>query len=145
MPLENSWTQQAAAQARLYVVQTGEKFIQRCMLMTTSPGDLVLDPTCGSGTTALVAEQWGRRWITCDTSRVAVALARTRLMSAKYPYYLLSDSPEGLKKESELVGKLPPNIKTESDIKKGFLYKRVPHITLGSIANNPEIKEIGRA
>jgi adenine-specific DNA-methyltransferase len=135
------WMDTAPATDMRYVVETNTKVVQRLMLACTSPGDLVLDPTCGSGTTALVAEQWGRRWITCDTSRVAVALARTRLMSAKYPYYLLSDSPEGLKKESELVGKLPPNIKTESDIKKGFLYKRVPHITLGSIANNPEIKE----
>jgi adenine-specific DNA-methyltransferase len=107
--------------------------------MTTDPGDLVLDPTCGSGTTAYVAEQWGRRWITCDTSRVALALARTRLMAAKYPYYLLADSPEGIKKESELTGKMPPEYKTEGDIRKGFVYKRVPHVTLKSIANNPDI------
>ena len=109
--------------------------------MTTDPGDLVLDPTCGSGTTAYVSEQWGRRWITIDTSRVALALARTRLMSARFPYYLLADSPEGIKKEAELTGKTPPEYKTESDIKKGFVYKRVPHITLKSIANNPDIKE----
>ena len=109
--------------------------------MTTDPGDLVLDPTCGSGTTAYVAEQWGRRWITCDTSRVALALARTRLMAAKYPYYLLADSPEGIKKEAELTGKMPPEYKTEDDIRKGFVYKRVPHVTLKSIANNPDIKE----
>ncbi len=109
--------------------------------MTTDPGDLVLDPTCGSGTTAYVSEQWGRRWITIDTSRVALALARTRLMAAKYPYYLLTDSPEGIAKEAELSGKTPPSYKTEGDIKKGFVYKRVPHITLKSIANNPEIKE----
>ena len=109
--------------------------------MTTDPGDLVLDPTCGSGTTAFVAEQWGRRWITCDTSRVALALARTRLMGAKYPYYLLADSPEGIKKESELTGKIPPEHNTEDDIRKGFVYKRVPHVTLKSIANNPDIKE----
>jgi adenine-specific DNA-methyltransferase len=109
--------------------------------MTTDPGDLVLDPTCGSGTTAYVAEQWGRRWITCDTSRVALALARTRLMAAKYPYYLLADSQEGVKKETELTGKLPPDYKTESDIRKGFVYKRVPHVTLKSIANNTDIKE----
>ena len=109
--------------------------------MTTDPGDLVLDPTCGSGTTAYVAEQWGRRWITFDTSRVALALARTRLMAAKYPYYLLADSPEGIKKEAELTGKMPPEYKTEDDIRKGFVYKRVPHVTLKSIANNPDIKE----
>jgi adenine-specific DNA-methyltransferase len=112
------------------------------MLMTTDPGDLVLDPTCGSGTTAYVAEQWGRRWITIDTSRVALALARTRLMSARYPYYLLADSPEGVKKEAEITGRTPPDYKTEGDIKKGFVYKRVPHITLRSIANNPEIDSI---
>ena len=117
------------------------KVIERCLLMTTDPGDLVLDPTCGSGTTAYVAEQWGRRWITSDTSRVALALARTRLMAAKYPYYLLADSPEGIKKEAELTGKTPPDYKTEGDIKKGFVYKRVPHVTLKSIANNPDIRE----
>jgi adenine-specific DNA-methyltransferase len=126
---------------KLYVVQTDTRVVQRCLLMTTDPGDLVLDPTCGSGTTAYVAEQWGRRWITCDTSRVALALARTRLMAAKYPYYLLADSPEGIKKESELTGKMPPEYKTEDDIKKGFVYKRVPHVTLKSIANNPDIQD----
>ncbi|MFZ2615980.1 MAG: DNA methyltransferase, partial [Anaerolineae bacterium] len=123
------------------VVQTSESAIQRCLLMTTDPGDLVLDPTCGSGTTAYVAEQWGRRWITCDTSRVALALARTRLMAAKYPYYLLTDSPDGIKKESELTGQMPPDYRTAGDIKKGFVYKRVPHVTLKSIANNPDIHE----
>jgi adenine-specific DNA-methyltransferase len=104
--------------------------------MTTDPGDLVLDPTCGSGTTAYVAEQWGRRWITIDTSRVALALARTRLMAAKYPYYLLADSPEGLKKEAEVSGRVSPDYKTSGDIRRGFVYKRVPHVTLKSIANN---------
>jgi adenine-specific DNA-methyltransferase len=141
IPIENSWTDAPPAYARVYVVQTAEKFIERCILMTTDPGDLVLDPTCGSGTTAYVAEEWGRRWITCDTSRVALALARTRLMGAKYPYYLLADSPDGIKKESELTGKVPPEHKTEEDIRKGFVYKRVPHVTLGSIANNPDIRE----
>ena len=82
---------------KIYVVQTGTRTVERCLLMTTDPGDLVLDPTCGSGTTAYVSEQWGRRWITCDTSRVALALARTRLMAAKYSYYLLADSLEGIK------------------------------------------------
>jgi adenine-specific DNA-methyltransferase len=129
------------ASNKIYVVQTNTKIITRCILMTTDPGDLVLDPTCGSGTTAYVAEQWGRRWITIDTSRVALALARTRLMSAKFPYYLLADSSEGIKKEAELTGRIPPNYKIDSDIKKGFVYKRVPHITLKSIANNPDIKE----
>ena len=109
--------------------------------MTTDPGDLVFDPTCGSGTTAYVAERWGRRWITCDTSRVALALARTRLMAARYPHYLLADSSEGIKKEADLTGRVPPEYKTACDIRKGFVYKRVPHVTLKSIANNPDIKE----
>jgi adenine-specific DNA-methyltransferase len=126
---------------KIYIVQTNTEVVKRCLLMTSDPGDLVLDPTCGSGTTAFVAEQWGRRWITCDTSRVALALARTRMMAAKYPYYLLADSSEGIKKESELTGKIPPEHKSEEDIRKGFVYKRVPHVTLKSIANNPEIKE----
>ncbi|MGC2424187.1 MAG: DNA methyltransferase [Nitrospirota bacterium] len=143
-PLLNIWVDTGTGgygDERYYVVQTTAKVIQRCLLMTTDPGDLVIDPTCGSGTTAFVAEQWGRRWITMDTSRVALALARTRLMSAKYPYYLLSDSQEGIKKEAELTAKMPPEYKTEGDIKKGFVYKRVPHVTLKSIANNPDIKE----
>ena len=141
--MENSWHDTAAgySEEKIYVVQTSDRIVQRCMLMTTDPGDLVLDPTSGSGTTANVAEQWGRRWITIDTSRVALALARTRLMAAKFPYYLLADSPEGIAKEAELTGKMPPAYKTEGDIKKGFVYKRVPHITLKSIANNPDIKE----
>ena len=92
---------------KIYVVFTLPKVIERCILMATDPGDLVLDPTCGSGTTAYVAEQWGRRWITIDTSRVALALARTRLMAARYPWYLLADSPEGRRKEAELTGKPP--------------------------------------
>ena len=140
----NIWTDTLTGQFtedKLFVVQTNTKVIERCFLMTTDPGDLVLDPTCGSGTTAYVAEQWGRRWITCDTSRVALALARTRLMSARYPYYLLADSLEGIRKAAELTGKMPPEYATESDIRKGFLYKRVPHITLKSIANNPDIRE----
>jgi adenine-specific DNA-methyltransferase len=109
--------------------------------MTTDPGDLVLDPTCGGGTTAYVAEKWGRRWITCDTSRVALALARTHLMAARYPYYVLADSPDGVKKEMELTGKIRTEYRTEDDIRKGFVYKRVPHVTLKSIANNPDIAE----
>ncbi|MDM8000190.1 MAG: site-specific DNA-methyltransferase [Dehalococcoidia bacterium] len=126
---------------KVYVVQTTNKVVERCLLMTTDPGDLVLDPTCGSGTAAYIAEQWGRRWITCDTSRVALALARTRLMAARYPYFLLADSQEGIRKEAELAGSIPAQVKTESDIRRGFVYKRVPHITLKSIANNPEIRE----
>jgi adenine-specific DNA-methyltransferase len=140
----NVWTDTqtgAFTEDKLYVVQTNTKVVERCLLMTTDPGDLVLDPTCGSGTTAYVAEQWGRRWITIDTSRVALALARTRLMSASFPYYLLADSPEGLQKEAELTGQEPPNYSTAKDIRKGFVYRRVPHVTLKSIANNPDIKE----
>jgi len=140
-PYDNGWADPPTAFSRIYVVQTAVKFIERCLLMTTDPGDLVLDPTCGSGTTAYVAEQWGRRWITCDTSRVALALARTRLMAARFPYYLLADSPAGIKKEAELTGKMPPPHTTGNDIRQGFVYKRVPHVTLKSIANNPDIKE----
>jgi len=143
-PLVNNWTDTGTGSFtddKVYVVQTAAKVVERCVLMTTDPGDLVLDPTCGSGTTAYVAEQWGRRWITIDTSRVALALARTRMMAAKYPYYLLADSPEGIRKETELTGKTPPDYTTDGDIKKGFVYKRVPHVTLKSIANNPDIKE----
>jgi len=139
--LTNLWSGFGGAANPVYVVQTNPEIVKRCLLMTTDPGDLVLDPTCGSGTTAYVAEQWGRRWITCDTSRVALALARTRLMAAKYPYYLLADSREGIQKEIELTGKLPHEYKTEDDIRKGFVYKRVPHVTLASVANNPDIKE----
>ncbi len=119
--LTNLWedTMGTAEQGKSYVVQTTTKVLERCMLMTTDPGDLVLDPTCGSGTTAFVAEKWGRRWITCDTSRVAVTLAKQRLMTASYDYYDLKYPNEGLK--------------------GGFRYKTVPHITLKSIANNPDI------
>ena len=142
-PINNFWEDTASSfmSDKVYVVQTATKIIERCLMMTTDPGDLVLDPTCGSGTTAYVAEQWGRRWVTCDTSRVALALARTRLMAAKYSYYLLTDSPEGITKESELTGKVPPEYKTEGDIKKGFVYRRVPHVMLKSIASNPDIKD----
>ena len=115
------WIDTGPEMTKSYVVQTAEKVISRCILMTTDPGDLVFDPTCGSGTTAYVAEQWGRRWITCDTSRVAVSLAKQRLMTALFDYYELAHPGEG-------VG-------------SGFNYKTVPHITLGSIANNPDIKE----
>lgn len=127
---------------RYYVVQTATQVVESAILMTTDPGDLVLDPTCGSGTTAYVAEQWGRRWITIDTSRVALALARTRLMAARFPYYLLADSPEGQCKEAELTGRAPAERATAGDIRKGFVYERVPHVTLKSIANNAEIDVI---
>ena len=127
---------------KIYIVQTNIKVIQRCILMATDPGDLVLDPTCGSGTTAYVAEQWGRRWITIDTSRVALALARARIMGARYPYYLMADSQEGQIKEAELRRESPSREPTYNNIKLGFVYERVPHITLKSIANNTEIDVI---
>jgi len=119
--LDHSWNKPFFSSNKRYVVETGEEIIQRCLLMTTDPGDLVFDPTCGSGTTAFVAEQWGRRWITCDTSRVAITLAKQRLMTAKYNYYELAHPKEG--------------------VRSGFRYKTVPHITLGSIANNEPAKE----
>ncbi len=128
--------------AKIYIVQTGTKAVQRCVLMTTDPGDLVLDPTCGSGTTAYVAENWGRRWITIDTSRVALALARARIMGARYPYYLLADSPEGQQKEAEITRTEVSEAPTYGNIRQGFVYQRVPHITLKSIANNAEIDTI---
>ena len=110
--------------------------------MTTDPGDLVLDPTCGSGTTATVAEQWGRRWITIDTSRVALALARARIMGARYPFYLLADSRDGQLKEGEVTRTAPSSQPVQGNIRHGFVYERVPHITLKSIANNAEIDVI---
>ena len=144
-PITNIWTDTQTSgfnSERIYVVQTLTKVIERCILMATDPGDLVLDPTCGSGTTAYVAEQWGRRWITIDTSRVALALARARIMGARYPYYLMTDSPEGQAKEAELNGRGPSTAPTFNNIRLGFVYERVPHITLKSIANNAEIDVI---
>ena len=127
---------------KIYVVQTNPKIIERFILMTTDTGDLVLDPTCGSGTTAYVSEQFGRRWITIDTSRVALALARARIMGARYPYYLLADSPEGQQKEAAITRTMPSETPTHGNIRLGFVYDRVPHITLKSIANNTEIDTI---
>jgi adenine-specific DNA-methyltransferase len=146
VPINNAWTDIGGVQSRIdekvYVVQTSASAIQRCILMTTDPGDLVLDPTCGSGTTAYVAEQWGRRWITIDTSRVALALARARIMGARYPYYLLADSRDGQLKEAAVTRRTPPELPTYGNIRQGFVYERVPHITLKSIANNAEIDVI---
>tara|TARA_R110002110_G_scaffold405550_1_gene624806 strand:- start:76223 stop:79054 length:2832 start_codon:yes stop_codon:yes gene_type:complete len=145
MPLLNVWTDTGTGgygDDRYYVVQTTTKIIQRCLLMTTDPGDLVLDPTCGSGTTATVAEQWGRRWITIDTSRVSLALARARIMGARYPYYLLADSRDGQLKEAEITRSAPSSQPARGYIGQGFVYERVPHITLKSIANNTEIDVI---
>ena len=136
------WQDTVGADDKKYVVQTNTHVIKRCLLMTTDPGDLVLDPTCGSGTTATVAEQLGRRWITIDTSRVALALARARIMGAKYPWYLLADSSEGQRKEAEVTRSTPATADTYNNIRHGFVYQRVPHITLKSIANNLEIDEI---
>jgi adenine-specific DNA-methyltransferase len=143
----NIWTDTGTGNftdPKTYVVQTGTKIVQRCLLMSTDPGDLVLDPTCGSGTTAVVAEQWARRWITIDTSRVSLALTRTRIMAARFPYYLLADSPEGRKKAHEITGLGASSSSDESmgcDVRKGFVYRRVPHVTLKSIAQNPDICE----
>lgn len=140
--LYNVWTDLGGATNIVYVVQTATRILERIILMSTDPGDLVLDPTCGSGTTAYVAEQWGRRWITIDTSRVALALARARIMGARYPYYLLADSREGQVKEGEISGTVPSDQPTYNNIRHGFVYERVPHITLKSIANNAEIDVI---
>ncbi|MCH8046974.1 MAG: site-specific DNA-methyltransferase, partial [Planctomycetes bacterium] len=160
-PLTNFWEDAASGvgMEKTYVVQTNIKIIQRCLLITTDPGDLVFDPTCGSGTTAYVAEQWGRRWITIDTSRVAMTLARTRLMAGRFPYYLMADSPEGRAKEREVGPQMTQisadeasgdeNLRSSvqsadrpSDIRKGFVYRRVPHVTLKAIANNEQIDTI---
>ena len=130
------------AEDKTYVVQTAARIVQRCMVMTTDPGDLILDPTCGSGTSAYVAEQWGRRWITIDTSRVALALARARIMGARYPFYLLADSRAGQAKEAEVTGTAPSTRPVHGNIRHGFVYERVPHITLKSIANNAELDVI---
>ncbi len=144
-PITNLWEDTKwgfDASEKTYVVQTNSKVIQKCLLMASDPGDLVLDPTCGSGTSAYVAEQWGRRWITIDTSRVALALARARIMGARYPYYLLADSREGQLKEAEITRSAPSSQPTYGNIAHGFVYERVPHITLKSIANNAEIDVI---
>ena len=141
-PIANLWTDTRGEVDMTYVVQTSTKIVQRCLLMATDPGDLVLDPTCGSGTTATVAEQWGRRWITIDTSRVALALARARIMGARYPFYLLADSRDGQLKEAEVTRTAPSSQPVQGNIRHGFVYERVPHITLKSIANNSEIDVI---
>ena len=144
-PITDLWTDTqtgAFTDEKTYVVQTNTKVVERCLLMATDPGDLVLDPTCGSGTTTYVAEQWGRRWITIDTSRVALALARARIMGGRYPFYLLADSPEGQRKQAEITRTAPSSVPTYGRIRQGFVYERVPHITLKSIANNAEIDVI---
>ena len=140
--LSSTWDDTRSAMNKTYVVQTQELVVQRCILLTTDPGDIVLDPTCGSGTTAVVSEEWGRRWITIDTSRVSMALARSRLISQTYNFYLLSDSAEGQKKERTISGRATEIQKSRQNIKQGFVYKRVPHVTLKAIANNTEIDVI---
>jgi adenine-specific DNA-methyltransferase len=140
--LDNVWQDTRGELRKTYVVQTTTKAIKRCLLMTTDPGDLVLDPTCGSGTTAYVSEEWGRRWVTIDTSRVALALARSRIMGAKYPYYLLKDSREGQQKEADISHTIPSEKATYDNIRQGFVYERVPHVTLKEVANNTEIDVI---
>jgi len=145
IPFSNVWTDTGTGsftEEKVYVVQTNTKVVERCILMVSDPGDLVLDPTCGSGTTATVAEQWGRRWITVDTSRVALALARARIMGARYPFYVLADSREGQLKEAEVTRTAPSSQSVHGNIRHGFVYERVPHITLKSIANNAEIDVI---
>jgi adenine-specific DNA-methyltransferase len=137
-PLNNIWEFHGEREP-VYVVQTNRAIIQRCILMTTDPSDLVLDPTCGSGSTAYVAEQWGRRWITIDTSRVALALARARIMSTRYPYYILSDSREGQLKEAEIKRVAPSDAPTHGNIRQGFVCERIPKIELSGIADNVEI------
>ena len=145
VPIQNIWNDTggfALVGSKIYVVQTNTRVIERCILMTTDPGDLVLDPTCGSGTSAFVAEEWGRRWITVDTSRVALALARSRIMGSRYPFYLLADSEDGKEKEAEIARTVPSSSPTYCDIRQGFVNARVPHITLRDIANNAEIDVI---
>jgi adenine-specific DNA-methyltransferase len=142
--INNRWEDVAASfmADKTYVVQTSPTVVQRCILMTTDPGDLVLDPTCGSGTTAYVAEQWGRRWITIDTSRVALALARARIMGARYSFYILADSREGQLQEAKLQGRVPSETSVHGNVRQGFVYERVPHIMLSSITSNAEIDVI---
>jgi adenine-specific DNA-methyltransferase len=144
-PLDNVWGDTGTGgflEPKIYVVQTTQKIVQRCILMASDPGDLILDPTCGSGTSAFVSEQWGRRWITIDTSRVALALARARVMGARYSFYLLADSREGQEKEASVTRSAPSTKPVHNNIRHGFVYERIPHITLKSIANNTEIDVI---
>lgn len=142
VPRHNMWTQLKGPASPSYVVETSPEVVKRCILMTTDPGDLVLDPTCGSGTTAYVSEQWGRRWITIDSSRVALALARARLMGARYPFYLLIDSPEGLSRIAEIEHAPVSQRKAYGQIRHGFVCERVANVALGDVAKNTEIDVI---
>jgi adenine-specific DNA-methyltransferase len=143
--MSNWWDGLGGASSPIYVVQTNEEVVKRCILMVTDPGDLVLDPTCGSGTTATVSEQWGRRWITIDTSRVSLALARSRVMSARYPFFLLADSEAGQRKEAEISGGVPRSTPTRNNIRLGFVYQRARSGTSGAIANNSQVDTIWEA
>lgn len=143
-PYTNVWTDTGTGNFtddKVFVVQTNTKVVQRCIALATDPGDLVLDPTCGSGTTAVAAETLGRRWITIDTSRVALTLARTRIMTSRFPYYLLADSNAGRVCDAELSGQEPVLGECGNDIRRGFVYQRAKRVTLESIANNPAVVE----
>ena len=145
--LDSLWTDVSGgitsrSDPKVYVVQTSTKVVERCILMASDPGDLILDPTCGAGTSAYAAEQWGRRWITIDTSRVALTLARSRIMGSRYPYYLLVDSPEGKLKEAAIASKSPSESPTYGRLRHGFVCDRLPHVTLRDIAQNSEIDVI---
>lgn len=144
IPLGNMWTDTQTGSFtgdKLYVVQTNTKVVERCILLTSDPGDLVLDPTCGSGTTAYCAEKWARRWITMDTSRVALAIARQRLMTATFPYYILADSNEGRLRECELSGRavLDDLPEPTRKVSRGFVYERLKHIKMSDITKNEDI------
>jgi adenine-specific DNA-methyltransferase len=145
-PISNLWNDisgavQSRSDPKIYVVQSSTALIERCLLMTTDPGDLVLDPTAGGGTTPVAAESWGRRWIGVDTSRVALALARTRLMSLRLPYHLLADSPAGRDQETAITGSPPSDTPPNGDVRRGFVYRRVPRVTLAAIAHNDAITD----
>ena len=144
-PVSNWWDGFGGAPDQVYVVQTNERIVERCLLLASDPGDLVLDPTCGSGTTAYVAEQLGRRWITIDTSRVALALARARIMGARYSYYLLADSLEGRRRESEITGTTPREGPAHGRVRQGFVYQRRPHITSLWLRTTPRSTSSGSA
>ena len=137
-PLDALWSNIGAPTDKRYIVQTPDTAIERCILMTTDPGDLILDPTCGSGTTAYLAEKWGRRWITIDTSRVAIAVARQRLTTSRYDYHLLQDSPAGAKREAELSGNEPIVPTGTKDVALGFVYPRIPRVSAATLAYDRE-------
>ncbi len=141
--ISNVWTGLGGAADPVYVVQTNDEVVKRCMLMVTEPGDLVLDPTCGSGTTAVVAERWGRRWVTIDTSRVAASLARMRIMGARHPYYLLRDSEQGRLKMSEILGHAAPESSSSAgrDVRMGFVVREQPRISPSTIGSNLDLDE----